>query len=164
MTASEALRPLFEPRSVAVVGVSRSGKQGAIFLLGLLEPGFQGKVYVVNPAASEIMGVRSYPRISALPERPDLAVLVLPAEPAIEVVRQCAEAGVPGTALFTAGFNEAGTAEGDARARALLDAAGGRTRLIGPNGMGIYNPALGIAMAPGMPSKVGGVGLVSPRR
>jgi acyl-CoA synthetase (NDP forming) len=87
MTASGALRPIFEPRSVAVVGVSRSGKQGAIFLLGLLDPGFQGKVYVVNPAASEIMGVRSYPRISALPERPDLAVLVLPAEPAIEVVR-----------------------------------------------------------------------------
>jgi acyl-CoA synthetase (NDP forming) len=161
MTASETLRPLFEPRSVAVVGVSRSGKQGAIFLMGLLDPGFQGKVYVVNPAASEIMGVRSYPSISALPERPDLAVLVLPAEPAIEVVRQCAEAGVPGAALFTAGFNEAGTAEGDARARELLDAAGGRTRLIGPNGMGIYNPALGIAMAPGMPSKVGGVGLVS---
>ena len=98
MTASEALRPLFEPRSVAVVGVSRSGKQGAIFLLGLLDPGFQGKVYVVNPAASEIMGVRSYPSISALPERPDLAVLVLPAEPAIEVVRQCAEEGVPGAA------------------------------------------------------------------
>jgi acyl-CoA synthetase (NDP forming) len=161
MTASEALRPLFEPRSIAVVGVSRSRKQGAIFLLGLLDPGFKGNVYVVNPAATEIMGVRSYPSISALPERPDLAVLVLPVDPAIEVVRQCAEAGVPGAALFTAGFNEAGTPEGDARARALLDAAGGRTRLIGPNGMGIYNPALGIAMFPGMPAEAGGVGLIS---
>jgi acetyltransferase len=161
MTAFEVLRPLFEPRSIAVVGVSRSRKQGAIFLLGLLDPGFQGNVYVVNPAATEIMGVRSYPTISALPERPDLAVLVLPVDPAIEVVRQCAEAGVPGAALFTAGFNEAGTPEGNARARALLDAAGGRTRLIGPNGMGIYNPARGIAMFPGMPAKVGGVGLLS---
>ncbi len=129
--------------------------------MGLLDPGFDGKVYVVNPAAAEIMGVRSYPSLSALPERPDLAVLVLPADPAIEVVRECAETGVPGVALFTAGFNEAGTLEGDARARALLDAAGGRTRLIGPNGMGIYNPARGIAMFPGMPTKVGGVGLLS---
>ena len=129
--------------------------------MGLLDPGFQGDVYAVNPAATEIMGVRCYPTISALPERPDLAVLVLPADPAIEVVRQCAEAGVPGAALFTAGFNEAGTPEGDARARALLDAAAGRTRLIGPNGMGIYNPARGIAMFPGMPAKVGGVGLIS---
>jgi len=161
MSASEVLRPLFEPRSIAVVGVSRSQKQGAIFLLGLLDPGFQGNVYVVNPSATEIMGVRSYPSISALPERPDLAVLVLPVDPAIEVVRQCAEAGVPGAALFTAGFNEAGTPEGNARARALLAAAGGRTRLIGPNGMGIYNPARGIAMFPGMPAGVGGVGLIS---
>jgi acyl-CoA synthetase (NDP forming) len=88
-------------------------------------------------------------------------VLVLPVDPAIEVVRQCAEAGVPGVALFTAGFNEAGTPEGDARARALLEATGGRTRLIGPNGMGIYNPARGIAMFPGMPADVGGVGLLS---
>jgi acetyltransferase len=161
MAASDALRALLEPRSIAVVGVSRSGKQGAVFLLGLLEPGYDGRVYVVNPAATEIMGVRSYPSLSALPERPDLAVLVLPAEPAIEVVRECAEAGVPGAVLFTAGFNEAGTPEGDSRARALLDAAGGRTRLIGPNCMGIYNPARGIAMFPGMSAKVGGVGLLS---
>jgi acetyltransferase len=161
MTASEVLRPIFEPRSIAVVGVSRSRKQGAIFLLGLLDPGFHGNVYAVNPAATEIMGVRSYPTIAALPERPDLAVLVLPAEPAIEVVRQCAEAGVPGAALFTAGFNETGTPEGDARARELLAAAAGRTRLVGPNGMGIYNPARGIAMFPGMPAEVGGVGLLS---
>jgi predicted CoA-binding protein len=161
MTASEVLRRIFDPRSIAVVGVSRSRKQGAVFLLGLLDPGFQGNIYVVNPAATEIMGVRSYPTISALPERPDLAVLVLPVDPAIEVVRQCAEAGVPAVALFTAGFNEAGTPEGNARASALLDAAGGRTRLIGPNGMGIYNPARGIAMFPGMPAEVGGVGLIS---
>jgi acetyltransferase len=161
MTASEVLRRIFDPRSIAVVGVSRSRKQGAVFLLGLLDPGFQGNIYVVNPAATEIMGVRSYPTISALPERPDLAVLVLPVDPAIEVVRQCAEAGVPAVALFTAGFNEAGTPEGNAHASALLDAAGGRTRLIGPNGMGIYNPARGIAMFPGMPAEVGGVGLIS---
>jgi acetyltransferase len=157
----EALRPLLEPRSIAVVGVSRSGKQGAVFLQGLLEPGFDGDVYVVNPSASEIQGVRCYPSVGALPARPDLAILVLPAEPAIDVVRQCAEAGVPGVALFTAGFNEAGTPEGDARARALLEAAGGRTRLIGPNGMGVYNPRRGVAMFPGMPARVGGVGLVS---
>jgi acyl-CoA synthetase (NDP forming) len=161
MSAYEALQPLFEPKSIAVVGVSRSGKQGSVFLHGLLDPGFDGEVYVVNPSATEIMGVRSYPSIAALPRRPDLAVLVLPAEPAIDVVRQCAEAGVPGAALFTAGFNEAGTAEGDARARTLLEAAAGRTRLVGPNGMGLYNPRRGIAMFGGMPARVGGVGLIS---
>jgi acetyltransferase len=157
----DALRPLLAPRSIAVVGVSRSGKQGAVFLQGLLDPGFDGHVYVVNPSASEILGVRCYPNIGALPERPDLAILVLPAEPAVDVVRQCAAAGVPGAALFTAGFNELGTAEGEARSKALLAAAAGRTRLIGPNGMGVYNPRRGVAMFPGMPARVGGVGLVS---
>jgi acetyltransferase len=161
MGSYEALRPLLEPTSIAVVGVSRSGKQGTVFLHGLLDPGFEGEVYVVNPSATEIMGVRSYPTIAALPRRPDLAVLVLPARPAIDVVRQCADASVPGAALFTAGFNELGTPEGEARGRALLEAAGGRTRVIGPNGMGIYNPSRGVAMFPGMPTEVGGVGLIS---
>lgn len=160
MNTYDALRPLLEPRSVAVVGVSRQGKQGAVFLQGLLNPGFKGQVYVVNPSADEVMGVKAYPSIAALPETPDLAVLTLPAEPAIAVVADCAARGVPGVALFTAGFNELATAEGDERARRLLAAAGG-TRLIGPNGMGVYNPRRGIAMFPAMPSTAGGVGLIS---
>jgi acyl-CoA synthetase (NDP forming) len=161
MSTYERLRPLLEPRSVAVVGVSRQGKQGAVFLQGLLDPGFKGPVYVVNPSADEVMGVKAYPSIAALPETPDLAVLTLPAEPAIRVVADCAARGVPGAALFTAGFNELATPEGDDRARRLLVAAGGKTRLIGPNGMGVYNPRRGIAMFSGMPHVPGNVALVS---
>ncbi len=157
----EQLRPIFEPRSVAVVGVSRSGKQGIVFLQGLLNPGFKGDVYVVNPAADEILGVKCYPSIAALPKVPDLAVLTLPADPAIEVVRDCAAAGVPGCAMFTAGFNELATPEGDARALALREAAGGRTRIIGPNCMGVYNPSLGLAMFAAMSTRAGGIGLIS---
>lgn len=155
------LKPLLEPRVVAVVGVSRQGKQGSVLLQGLLDPGFRGDVFVVNPAASEILGVPSYPSVRALPKRPDLATLVLPAEAAIGVVRECAEVGVPGVALFTAGFNELGTPEGEERARRLLEAAGGRTRIIGPNCMGVYNPRRGIAMFGGMPAQPGPVGLIS---
>lgn len=146
---------------MAVVGVSRSGKQGVVFLQGLLDPGFTGDVYVVNPSADEILGVKCYPSIGMLPSVPDLAVLTLPAGPAIEVVRECAEAGVPGCAMFTAGFNELGTTEGEARAAALIEAAGGRTRIIGPNCMGMYNPALGLAMFGGMSTRTGGIGLIS---
>ncbi len=161
MSTYDRLRPLLEPRSVAVVGVSRQGKQGAVFLQGLLDPGFKGPIYVVNPSADEVMGVKAYPSIAALPETPDLAVLTLPAEPAIGVVAECAARGVPGAALFTAGFNELATPEGDDRARRLLAAAGGKTRLIGPNGMGVYNPRRGIAMFSGMPAVAGNVALVS---
>ena len=161
MSAYDRLRPLLEPRVVAVVGVSRQGKQGAVFLQGLLDPGFRGEVYVVNPGATEIMGVPSYPSVSALPKRPDLAILVLPAEPAIAVVRECAELGVPGVAMFTAGFNELGTSEGEERARRLIQASAGRVRIIGPNCMGAYNPRVGIAMFGGMPALPGPVGLIS---
>ncbi len=161
MNTYETLRPLLEPRSVAVVGISRSGKQGSIFLQGLLNPGFKGDVYVVNPSADEIMGVKAYPSIAALPQTPDLAVLTLPAEPAIQVVAECAERGIPGAALFTAGFDELGTEEGRERGRRLMAAAAGRVRLIGPNGMGLYNPRCGIAFFPGMPSEPGGLGLIS---
>lgn len=161
MSAYDRLRPLLEPRVVAVVGVSRQGKQGAVFLQGLLDPGFRGEVYVVNPGATEIMGVPSFPSVSALPKRPDLAILVLPAEPAISVVRECADLGVPGVAMFTAGFNELGTPEGEERARRLIEAADGRVRIIGPNCMGVYNPRLGIAMFGGMPAQPGPVGLIS---
>lgn len=161
MSIYNDLRPLLEPETVAVVGVSRSGKQGAVFVEGLKDPGFKGDVFIVHPSADEIMGVKAFPSVAALPKRPDLAVLVLPAEPAIAVVHDLAEAGVPGAALFTAGFNELATEEGHERARRLLEAAEGRTRLIGPNGMGVYNPRRGIAMFGGMPSKVGGVGLLS---
>jgi len=146
---------------VAVVGISRSGKQGSVFLQGLLNPGFKGDIYVVNPAADEIMGVRAYPSIAALPVTPDLAVLTLPAEPAIQVVADCAARGVPGAALFTAGFDELGTEDGRARGERLLAAAGRRTRLIGPNGMGVYNPRCSIAMFPGMPAETGGLALIS---
>ncbi|MFQ5380282.1 MAG: CoA-binding protein, partial [Dehalococcoidia bacterium] len=161
MSTYTALRPILEPRSVAVVGVSRSGKQGAVFLNGLKDPGFDGPVYVVNPSADEVLGVKAYPTVADLPETPDLAVLTLPAEPAIQVVAECAERGVPGVALFTAGFHELGTPEGRERGERLRAAAGGRTRLIGPNGMGVYNPRRGMAMFPGLPSKNGGLGLVS---
>lgn len=161
MSAYESLRPLLEPRSVAVVGVSRQGKQGAVFLQGLLQPGFKGPIYVVNPSADEVLGIKAYPSIGALPETPDLAVLTLPAEPAIGVVAECAARGVPGVALFTAGFNELATPDGDERAERLRAAAAGRTRLIGPNGMGVYNPRCGIAMFPAMPSRPGNVALVS---
>ncbi|GAB4331905.1 MAG: CoA-binding protein [Dehalococcoidia bacterium] len=161
MSTYDELRPLLEPQTVAVVGVSRSGKQGAVFVDGLKDPGFKGDVFIVHPSADEIMGVKAYPSVAALPKRPDLAILVLPAEPAIEVVRDLAAAGVPGAALFTAGFNELGSDEGNERAGRLIEAAAGRTRLIGPNGMGVYNPRRGIAMFGGMPAKAGGVGLIS---
>ena len=155
---------LFEPQSVAVVGVPRGPKVGQIFLQGLLHPGYKGRIYPINPNAEEILGLRCYPSISSLPETPDLAILVVGSEAAIEVIGECADRGVKAAALFTAGFSEAGTEEGRQREERLLAAArrGARpVRLVGPNCMALYVPKAALAMLPNMPSEAGPVAFVS---
>jgi len=153
---------LFEPQSVAVVGVPRGLKAGQIFLQALLNPGFRGRIYPINPNAEEIAGLRCYPSISALPETPDLAILVVPTEAAVSVVGECAERGVKAAVLFTAGFSELGTEEGRRREAELLAAARrGITRIQGPNCMSLYVPKVGLAMLPGMPAAVGPISFVS---
>jgi acyl-CoA synthetase (NDP forming) len=153
---------LFEPRSVAVVGVPRSMKTGQIFLQGLLNPGYRGRIYPVNPNAEEISGLRCYPSVSALPETVDLAIIVAPTAAAVPIVRECVEKGVKAAALFTAGFSELGTDEGRQREAELLAAARrGPLRLLGPNCMGLYVPKVGLAMFPGMPAEVGPISFVS---
>ena len=154
---------IFRPRVLAVVGVPRgAGKNGRLFLEAQLHPGFKGRLFAVNPGADEILGVPCYPTVSAIPERPDLAIVVTPTEAAIEVVRDCGRAGVPAAALFTAGFGELGTDEGRAREQELLRAAReGNVRLIGPNCMGVYCPASGVSLFPDMPAQSGAVGLIS---
>ena len=136
----------------------RGPKVGQIFLQGLLNPGYKGRIYPINPNADEMLGLRCYPSISSLPETPDLAVLVVGSEAAIDVIGECADRGVKAAALFTAGFSEAGTDEGRQREAELLAAArrGARpVRLVGPNCMALYVPKTGLAMFPGMPSEVG---------
>ncbi len=155
---------LFEPRSVAVVGVPRGAKVGQIFLQGLMRPGYKGRLYPINPNADEILGLKCYPSISSLPETPDLAILVVDAETSISVMAECAERGVQAAALFTAGFAEAGTEEGREREARLLEAArsGKRpVRIIGPNCMALYVPKTGLAMFPNMPADPGNVAFVS---
>src|SRR4030043_40141 len=69
---------LFEPRSVAVIGVPRGARPGQLFLQALLRPGYRGRIYPVNPNAQEILGLKCYPSAASLPETPDLAIIVAP--------------------------------------------------------------------------------------
>jgi acyl-CoA synthetase (NDP forming) len=153
---------LFEPESVAVVGVPRKPRPGQLFLQALLDPGYHGRIYPVNPNAEEILGLRCYPSVAGLPEVVDLAVIVVPTAAAAAVVAECADKGVKAAVLFTAGFSELGTDEGRAREADLLAAARrGRLRLVGPNCMGVYVPKTGLGSFPGMPSERGAIGFVS---
>ncbi|MBW1687349.1 MAG: CoA-binding protein [Deltaproteobacteria bacterium] len=153
---------LFEPRSVAVVGVPRSPRPGQLFLRALLDPGYRGRIYPVNPNAQEILGLPCHPSVASLPEAVDLAIIVVPTAFAASVVRECAEKGVKAAIVFTAGFSELGTPEGRERGAELMAAArAGQLRLVGPNCMGVYVPKSGLGSFPGLPSEQGPIAFVS---
>jgi acyl-CoA synthetase (NDP forming) len=161
-SASDVIHQFFEPRSVVVVGVPRGQGLGRRFLEALQTPGFHGDVYAVNPNAEEILGVRCYPSVSAIGKPIDLAIVVTPPAAAAAVIEDCGRAGVRAAVMFVSGFDELHTEEGDARAAALM-AAGteGGVRMVGPNCMGVYAPAVGLGPFPRMPTETGDTAFIS---
>jgi len=137
--AHASMQRLFEPSVVAVVGASRErGKIGAEIFHNLRGT-FRGRVVPINPRAGEILGEKSYPRITDVPGSVDLAVIAVPAAGVEAAIDDCAAKGVSGVVVITAGFSETG-AEGRRREAALLEkvrAAG--MRMVGPNCMGLVN-------------------------
>ncbi|HEU4795564.1 MAG TPA: GNAT family N-acetyltransferase, partial [Pyrinomonadaceae bacterium] len=160
-----ALKLFFEPRAVAVIGASRQrGTIGGEVFHNLLNYGFKGPVYPVNPSATEIENVPAYASVEAIPGPVDLAVIVVPAAKVIEVAAACARKDVKALVVISAGFSETGK-EGRARQAELMSVCrGAGMRLIGPNCMGIANtnPAvlLDATFAPGVPPR-GRVGFSS---
>ncbi len=153
---------LFNARSVAVVGVPRGMKTGRVFLTALLDQGFSGSIYPVNPAATEIDGLTCYPRVADIPGPVDLAIVLVPSQSALAVIRECAAKGVKGAVLFTAGFKETGTEAGATLEEALVRVArSAGMRLIGPNGMGLYCPKTGLSFFPRVSKRSGPVGIIS---
>jgi acetyltransferase len=140
------LEKLFAPRRVAVVGAGagRSGV-GHIVLGNLLDDGFEGVVYPVNPGRESVHGIQAYASVAETPAPPDLAVVCTPAETVPEVVRACGDAGVRGLAVLSAGFREVGE-EGRALERQVGEVAAGfdGLRLLGPNCLGLIVPRLGL--------------------
>lgn len=131
---------LFAPRSVAVVGASDDPtKPAGRPVLFLRQAGFAGAVYPINPKRESVQNERAYPSISALPETPDHAYIVVPTESVIAAVEECAAANVPVVTILAAGFSEAGT-EGLARVAQICEISK-RTgiRIVGPSSLGIVN-------------------------
>jgi len=142
-----SLDAILRPKSIAVIGASRQESSiGWQILDNLLKHGFQGPVYPVNPQATAVHSMRAYPRIGDVPGPVDLAVVVVPKEQVLAVVRESVDAGVKGFVVISAGFREIG-GEGEAREAALLEIVRSRgLRMIGPNCMGVLNTEAGIRM------------------
>jgi acetyl coenzyme A synthetase (ADP forming)-like protein len=135
-----ALDPLLRPRSVAVIGASRRRDSiGGAILHNLIEQGFQGPVYPVNPNATHVQSIAAYPSIADVPGPVDLAVIVIPAAHVLETATACGERSVKALVVISAGFKETGE-EGLKRERALLEVVRRYgMRLVGPNCLGILN-------------------------
>lgn len=138
--AVAAVTAFLKPRSVAVVGASR--RRGTIsgeLFHNLLEAGFEGPVFPVNPKAAVVQSVQAYPSVTDIPGPVDLAVIAVPAPLVLKAATECAMKGVRALLVITAGFAEVGP-EGAALQGALLDIARrSGMRIIGPNCMGIVN-------------------------
>ena len=132
------LAKLLRPQSVAVVGASADRAKTSGRPVGYLRKhGFRGRVYPVNPRASDIDGLRCYPDVQSLPEAPDVAIVLLGAERAQQAVRDLAAMGTGAAIVLASGYSETG--EGGARRQRELLEAAGSMRILGPNTIGLVN-------------------------
>ncbi len=156
-----SLAHVFTPCSVAVVGASRDpARVGHRVLRNLVDGGFPGPIYPVNPRAAEVCGLPAYPGIASLPGPAELAVIAVPASAVLGVARECARHRVRALVVLTAGFAEAGGREAERELLRVCREAG--MRLIGPNCLGVVNTAarLHAGFLPGRPA-AGPLGLMS---
>jgi acetyltransferase len=139
------LDAIFAPRSVAVIGATeRPGSVGRTIMVNLLGTPFGGSVFPVNPKRPTVLGIQAYPELAKVPGPVDLAVVVTPAATVPDVIGECAEAGVRGAIVISAGFREVGPAGAQLERRVLDEAERGRIRLIGPNCLGVMCPRGGL--------------------
>ena len=151
----EAVRRLMNPRSIAVVGASATrAKQGGRLFHYLIKHGFPGPLYAVNPNATQVMGRPCVPSVADLPEVPDLACLMVPADAVPGVLEECGAKGIRSAVIYTAGFAEVGDA-GRAKQGVLVAVARAHDiRLCGPNTAGIVNAPAATCAAFGMAFEV----------
>ncbi len=149
-----ALEALFAPESVAVVGASGNPeKLGHVVLKNVVEGGYRGQVYPVNPQADVVLGLRCYPSVSALPGPVDVAVVVVPRDAVAEVIQDCVDKAVKAAVVITAGFREIGPEGVKAEKEIVRIAKEGGLRLLGPNCLGHIDThsRLNATFAAGMP-------------
>ena len=157
------LDAIFAPRAIAVVGATENpGSVGSAIMRNLTDGCFRGEVFPVNPKRATVYGRHACRSVTAIGEPIDLAVIAAPAAAVPDVVGQCAEAGVRGAVIISAGFKEVGPAGAERERQVLEQARRAGIRLIGPNCLGVMNPHTRLnATFAATIARAGNVGFVS---
>ncbi|MEK7518779.1 MAG: acetate--CoA ligase family protein, partial [Patescibacteria group bacterium] len=157
------LTPLFNPRTIAVVGASRDRtKLGNVIFRNCSRFGYTGKVYAVNPKAQRVEGQRAYPSLAAIPQKVDLVIVVTQAAVVSAVIADAVRAKAKSAMVISAGFGEVGEKGKALQEQVVAIAKRGRLLLLGPNCLGIVLPHLKLnaSFGAGLPD-VGGVTILS---
>ncbi len=135
------LDAIFKPKSIAIVGASRDPKAiGHQCVKNLIESGYQGKIYPINPKADEIAGLKCYHSILEVPDEIDLALIVVPAKYVPAVTEECGKKGVKGLVIIASGFSEVGRKDLEDEVVRIARKYG--MRILGPNVVGVMNNPL----------------------
>jgi acyl-CoA synthetase (NDP forming) len=148
---------LFNPRSVAVTGVSVDPTKlnpGCGYVKSLIDSGFKGKIYPISPSGGEVYGLKIYPSIKNIPDKVDYVIGAMPAKYASQLVSDCADKGVRAIQFFSSGFSEIEDKEGARLESEIVERARkNNLRILGPNCMGIYAPGTGLSFVPDYPDQ-----------
>ena len=137
-----SLENFFNPQSVAIVGASRhKGKVGYEVLSNMVNAGYEGKIFPVNPRAKTINGLTCYPDLESIRQTPDLVIVIVPAKTVPAVMRQCAKVGAKAVIIVTAGFREVGEKGRALENQVMQIAKRAGIRILGPNSLGVIVPA-----------------------
>ena len=160
MDKNQALDAVFNLKSVAIVGVAKEDEfnTGRLFLNHIIEYGFKGPIYLVNPKGGEAFGIKIYPQLKDIPGPVDYVISCIRAPLVPQLIKDSAAKGVKAVCVFTSGFSEFGTQQGrdlESELQRLAQTTG--VRVIGPNCLGIHSPKAGFSFAPDFPKESGRV-------
>ncbi len=148
----ELINKLMKPKSLAVIGASaKPGKIGYTVIKNLIESGYEGKVYPINPEADEILGLKVYKTLADVPGTIDSAVITIPAKAVMQAVEECGQKGVKGLIIITSGFSETGNKELEQQ---MVDLAHSKDMcILGPNIVGTLSNSdkMNASFAPFLP-------------
>jgi len=157
---AKLLDEMFHPKSVAIVGAS-STQQERGWVARLITAGYKGRIYPINPRATEISGFKAYPTVRDIPEPVDYAIFNIPRRMVPQIMDDCAVRGVKFAHVYTAGFSEMDEEGKELEAQLSKRAKAGGVRVLGPNCMGLYCPASGLTFNPDFPKEPGSVTFIS---